>query len=105
VLVKVYEPVGLYGLSEDDKLAVVLTVKDWKAILDNMREDADALGDGPAVTALIADADQGRTVNGTDFRAAYEHDAARCAAYSCAASTGRCADVLEETLLMNGWPG
>jgi hypothetical protein len=104
---KYYSQVLRGQLSEDDNMAVVLTVKDWQAIAENLHEDADAEGYGPAQSYFIerGEVTSMADVPILDYQNAYDKDAQDCAAHSCAAATDRCADVIDETLKQNGWSG
>lgn len=97
-----YEQLLPDKLSEDDKMAVVLSVKDWKAIAENLHLDADCQSYGPAVTAWYAE-EPGRPLPGPGYRKAYEHDAKNVACHGCSAATERCANTIEDTLERNGW--
>jgi len=103
-IIREYQHLLLGGVSEDDKLAVVLSVKDWKAIAENLREDADAENEGPAVSQVMNLAiASGEETDGEDMTKAYEHDYKVTAAHECQAGTMRCVDTIEAALARYGW--
>lgn len=94
----------LYGqLSDDDLMAVVLKVGDWKAIAENLRDDADAESLGPAVSQFMEEVPEGTLDSGDGYAKAYAHDAERCYAHQCRAATERVADTIQGTLEDCGW--
>jgi hypothetical protein len=85
-------------MSDTDLVSVMLRVADWRAIADNMCEDADACNMGEHEAML----DQHAT--DAEVEAAIREDA-RAPAYVNAHSTQKCADIIYETLREHGWPG
>jgi hypothetical protein len=91
------------GLSDKDLMSVMLRVEDWQHIRDNLYMDAD----GEAAGACEELAHQVE-VDGPGWEAAIDaartKDGQATACHQTAAATERCADVIDETLRINGWP-
>jgi len=96
-----YQRTNPDNLSESDLLAVRLRVEDWLAIRDNLYEDADGQGCGPAETAYHED--NPPDPDGKVHRAAYDHDYERTPAHACYGSTRRAADTINQALTQHGW--
>jgi len=96
--VPVYRRLSPEVLSDEDEIAIVLKVRDWINIRDGLYDDADAEGDGPAITAVHTEGGDKQAIN-----RAYQHDYARTHAHECQAGTARCADTIDEVLKRYGW--
>jgi hypothetical protein len=99
VYIPEYERVLANVKSEDDKIAVVLTAGDWRRIAQELREDADGQGLGPAENAILEhDGEDDRWATEEQVLRARTKDGQDVACHDCAAATERCAIVIEETL-------
>jgi hypothetical protein len=99
IVKSLYQSVSQYGPCDQDLMAVMLPVGDWKRIYENMVLDVDACDPGPNVRALH-NGPQG--LIDEDTQAAAEARDAKLPAYSNGPATERAAEVINETLRIWG---